>query len=167
VLSARSAESAAQVARTQVEAARASVETAQAAVAQAEINVNECTVVAPQDAIVTDRLLEPGAVVGPGTRIVNSVDLSTAKLIFFLPNAELGRTRIGAHAEVHADTYPDRVFRGRVFRIASEAEFTPRNVQTREDRDRLVYAVEVHVDNADGALLAGMPADVVLPEAAR
>ncbi len=167
MLSAKSAESAAQAAETQVAAARAAVETAKAEVKRAETNVNECTLLAPTDAIVTDRLLEPGAVVAPGTRIVQTIDLSTAKLIFFLPNAELGRAHVGARAEAKVDAYPNRTFQGKVFRIASEAEFTPRNVQTREDRDRLVYAVEVHIDNADDALHAGMPADVVLPESAQ
>ncbi|WXB20352.1 HlyD family efflux transporter periplasmic adaptor subunit [Pendulispora albinea] len=164
MLSARSAESAAAAAKTKVDAAKAAVDTAKAELARAEIHVSECTLLAPRDAIVTDRLLEPGAVVGQGTRVVQTIDLSTAKLVFFLPNAELGRAGIGARAEVRVDAYPGRVFQGRVQRIASEAEFTPRNVQTREDRDRLVYAVEVHVDNPDTALRAGMPADIVLPE---
>ena len=62
-----------------------------------------------------------------------------------------------------ADAYPGETFEGRVSTVALEAEFTPRNVQTREDRDRLVYAVEIHVDNADGILRAGMPAEVALP----
>jgi len=163
VLSAKSARTSVQTARTRVEAARASVETARAEVTRAETSVAECTLVAPRDAIVTDRFLEPGAVVAPGTRVAGTIDLSTAKIVFFLPNAELARGRIGARAEVRVDAYPQRVFEGRVQRVASEAEFTPHNVQTREDRDRLVYAVEVHMGNADGALRAGMPAEVTLP----
>ena len=85
------------------------------------------------------------------------------KAIFFVPDAELGRVSLGAPAELRVDAYVGRVFTGKVRRIASEAEFTPRDVQTREDRDRLVYAVEIEVDNADGALRAGMPGDVTLP----
>ncbi len=91
------------------------------------------------------------------------IDLATVKATFFLPNAELARARIGAPAEVRVDTYPGRVFAGTVRHVASEAEFTPRNVQTREDRDRLVYAVEVVLENAAGELRAGMPAEVILP----
>ncbi len=108
-------------------------------------------------------MLEPGSVAGPGSRVLTLVNTSTARVIFFLPNAELGRAKLGATAQVHVDAFPDRTFEGTVRRIAAEAEFTPRNVQTREDRDRLVYAVEVHVDNPDGTLRAGMPAEVVLP----
>ncbi|MEI7893292.1 MAG: efflux RND transporter periplasmic adaptor subunit [Myxococcales bacterium] len=150
-------------AKAQIEAARAAVEAAKADQKRAEVSVAECTLVAPRDGIVTERVLEPGAVVAPGVRVLNLVDLSTGKVIFFLPNAELGRARIDADAEVRVDAYPTRVFRGKVRRIASEAEFTPRNVQTREDRDRLVYAVEILVPNPEGLLRAGMPCEVVLP----
>jgi HlyD family secretion protein len=150
-------------ARAQVEAARAAVDVARADLKRAQLGVSECTLVAPRDGVITARLLEPGSVVGPGTRVLTLVDVAVAKAVFFLPDAELARARIGAPAQVRVDAYPGRVFDGKVARIAAEAEFTPRNVQTREDRDRLVYAVEVRIDNADGALRAGMPAEVSLP----
>jgi HlyD family secretion protein len=85
------------------------------------------------------------------------------KATFYLPNAELGRAQPGADAELRVDAYLGEVFRGTVRHVASEAEFTPRNVQTREDRDRLVYAVEIQLDNPGGRLRAGMPAEVLLP----
>ncbi len=161
------AQSAVEAASAQIESARAALQAATADKSRAELGVAECTLVAPRDAVVTARLLEPGSVVGPGTRVLTLVDISTAKVTFFLPDAELARAVIGAPAEVRVDAFPDRVFQGSVRRIASEAEFTPRNVQTREDRDRLVYAVEVHVPNADGTLRAGMPAEVILPGTGR
>lgn len=148
------------VVRAQVDASRADVE-------RAKIAVAECTIAAPSDGTVTGRLVEPGAVVAPGSRVVVSISVDPAKVTFFLPNAELARAKIGAPASVRVDAYPDRVFAGSVRRVAEEAEFTPRNVQTREDRDRLVYAVEIEVPNADGALRAGMPADVSLDGTAR
>jgi HlyD family secretion protein len=154
-------------AEAQVAAARAAAETAKSDLARSEVSVKDCTLVAPRDGVVTDRLLEPGAVVGPGTVVVRAVDLSTVKVVFFLPNAELGRVALDAPAEIRADAYPDRVFQGVVRRVAAEAEFTPRNVQTREDRDRLVYAVEVRAPNPDGALRAGMPAEVTIPGTGR
>lgn len=160
---AMAANSSVNAADAQVARAAAAVLAAEADRKRAELAVAECTLTAPRDGHITARLLEPGAVVGPGTRVLTLVDTSTARVIFFLPNAELGRTSLGAPAEVHVDAFPDRMFHGTVRHIAAEAEFTPRNVQTREDRDRLVYAVEVHVENADGTLRAGMPADVVLP----
>ena len=148
------------VARAQVEAAKADLE-------RAKIAVAECTVVAPSDGVVTSRLVEPGMVVAPGSRLVVTVSVDPARVTFFIPNAELSRAAPGAPATVTVDAYPGRAFKGTVRRVAEEAEFTPRNVQTREDRDRLVYAVEVEVANADGALRAGMPADVSLDGTAR
>jgi multidrug resistance efflux pump len=142
--------------------AEAQVATAQADVERAKIAVSECTVTAPSDGVVTARLVEPGAVVGPGSRLLVTVAADPAKVIFFLPDAELSAAKIGAPATVKVDAYPHRVFHGVVSRVSEDAEFTPRNVQTREDRDRLVYEVEVHVPNHDNALRPGMPADVFL-----
>lgn len=161
------AQSAVAAASAQIESARAALEAAHADRQRAQLAADECVLTAPRDAVVTARLLEPGSVVGPGSRVLTIIDISTAKVTFFLPNAELSRAAIGAPAEVRVDAFPNQVFQGVVRRIASEAEFTPRNVQTREDRDRLVYAVEVHVPNADGTLRAGMPAEVTLPGTGR
>jgi len=130
---------------------------------RAQLNVAECALKAPRDGTVVDRLHEPGAVLAPGARVLTLLDLKTIKATFFLPNAELARAKVGAKAEVKVDTYPNRTFAGVVDHVASEAEFTPRNVQTREDRDRLVYAVEITLDNPTGELRAGMPAEIVLP----
>jgi len=158
----RASASNARVAAANVGVARAQVDVAKADVERARIAVDECTLVAPSDGVVTGRLVEPGEVVGAGSRVLVTIAVDPARVTFFLPNAELARAKVGASATVRVDAYPGRVFRGVVRRVAQEAEFTPRNVQTREDRDRLVYAVEVEVQNADGALRAGMPAEVSL-----
>ena len=161
-LSAKAQASSIDTANAQVELARTGLEAARADLARIEIAVGECVLEAPHAGTVVDRLFEPGAVLGPGGRVLALVDLDIVKAVFYLPNAELSRAHIGAEAEVRVDAYPDRVFTGTVRRVASEAEFTPRNVQTREDRDRLVYAVEITLDNPDHELRAGMPAEVVL-----
>lgn len=147
----------------QVDLAKTGLEAAKADLKRAKLAVSECVLKAPRAGTIVDRLHEPGAVLAPGARVLTMIDLKTVKAIFFLPNAELARAKIGAKAEVRVDAYPSRVFVGGVRRVASEAEFTPRNVQTREDRDRLVYAVEITLDNQAGELRAGMPAEVVLP----
>lgn len=154
-------------ARAQIAAAEANLVGANAELRRAQLAASECQLVAPRDGVITGRLQEPGAVLPAGARVLTVIDLATARLVFFVPDAELGRVKLGAPAEVHADAFPGRAFAGTVRRIASEAEFTPRDVQTREDRDRLVYAVEIEVANADGALRAGMPADVSLPGTGR
>ncbi len=161
-LGARASKSGVKVVDANLAVAQAQVEVSKADVERAKIAVSECEVGAPSNGIVTGRLVEPGAVVGPGARLLVTVAVDPARVTFFLPDAELARASIGAAASVRVDAYPDRVFKGVVSRIAQEAEFTPRNVQTREDRDRLVYEVEVEVENHDDALRPGMPADVSL-----
>lgn len=159
---ARASASNVRVVEANVAVARAQVEVAKADMERAKLAVAECTIVSPSDGVVTGRLVEPGEVVSVGSRLLVTIAVDPARVTFFLPNAELSRAHVGAGASVRVDAYPTRVFKGIVRRVAEEAEFTPRNVQTREDRDRLVYAVEVEVANSDGALRAGMPAEVVL-----
>ncbi|MEZ4465208.1 MAG: efflux RND transporter periplasmic adaptor subunit [bacterium] len=98
----------------------------------------------------------------PGFPLLVLLDLRRVTATFYLPNAELGAARAGAPVEVTADAWPDRRFTGTVAQVGLAAEFTPRNVQTREDRDRLVYPVEVTLENPDGALRPGMPVEVAL-----
>ncbi|MCA9597005.1 MAG: HlyD family efflux transporter periplasmic adaptor subunit [Myxococcales bacterium] len=161
-LGARASKSSVKVVDASLAVAQAQVAASKADVERAKIAVAECEITAPSDGIVTGRLVEPGAVVGPGSRLMVTVAVDPAKVTFFLPDAELSRASIGAPASVRVDAYPDRVFKGIVSRVAAEAEFTPRNVQTREDRDRLVYEVEVRVENHEGLLRPGMPGDVSL-----
>jgi len=146
-----------------IEVARTAVAIAETQLARARLAVLECAIAAPTGGIVTARLHEPGAIVSPGMPVVTILDTRTVTATFFLPDAELGRVKPGMKAELRVDAYGDRTFAGTVRRIAAEAEFTPRNVQTREDRDRLVYAVDVDVPNPDGALRAGMPGEITIP----
>ena len=89
------------------------------------------------------------------------------KATFYLPNAEVAVARPGAPAEVFADAFPGETFRGTIRTVAARAEFTPRNIQTRTDRDRLVYPVEVALANPDCKLRPGMPVTVQLPGTSR
>ena len=109
---------------------------------------------------------EAGELVGPGTPLATLVDLSTVVAAFYLPNAELAAAVPGEAASVVADAWPGRTFLGQVRTVATQPEFTPRNIQTRTDRDRLVFRVEVDVPNGDGALRPGMPVEVLLGEEA-
>jgi HlyD family secretion protein len=164
--SSAASQAAVRTAASQVAAADAQLEAARADTERAQLAADECRLVAPRDGVVTERLYEPGAVLPAGARVITVLDLSIVKAVFYVPDAELGKVALGAPAELRADAYPSRVFAGKVRRIASEAEFTPRDVQTREDRDRLVYAVEIEIENGDTALRAGMPGDVTLPATA-
>ncbi len=159
---ARAASGQAGAAHAQAEAARLQAEAAEAALAKARLAVAECEVTAPRDATVELLPWEEGELVGPGMPVATLVDITEATASFYLPNDDLAAAPPGGAAEVRADAWPGRVFPGTVATVATKAEFTPRNIQTRTDRDRLVYRVEVTVDNADGALRPGMPVEVTL-----
>jgi HlyD family secretion protein len=149
-------------ASAQAEAAVAQVRAAEAQVTRARILAAECVLHAPRDAEVAELPHEAGELVTPGAVLARLVDLNEVRATFYLPNAELRSVRPGAEAVVVADAYGDEAFRGRVRTVSLEAEFTPRNIQTRTDRDRLVYPVEVVVENRDGKLRDGMPVQVTL-----
>jgi len=147
----------------QAEAADATIGAAEAALERAQLLVAECEVHAPRDAFVEDVPFELGELVSPGATLVKLIDLAEVKATFYLPNAELAAARTGVKAIVVADAWPELRFEGTVRTVALKAEFTPRNIQTRTDRDRLVYPVEVVLPNPDGKLRAGMPVQVQLP----
>lgn len=152
----------ARAASAQAEAAEMMVTVARMGVERAKVLVGECELKAPRDASVEDVLFEPGELVGPGVVVVKLLDLSEVTATFYLPNAELSAVKPGERATLVADAYPGETFTGTVKTVALEAEFTPRNIQTRTDRDRLVYPVEVAVVNAGQKLRAGMPVQVTL-----
>jgi HlyD family secretion protein len=158
----RAAEVGVRAATAQANAAAAQVRAAEAAVVRARIMTAECEVRAPRDADIETLPHEAGELVSPGAVLARLVDLAEVKATFYLPNAEIGAVKPGAPAEVVADAWPGERFEGRVRTVALEAEFTPRNIQTRSDRDRLVYPVEVTVTNRDGKLRSGMPVQVTL-----
>ena len=159
----------ASVSSAQAEGAQAALEAAERTLAAvqavrriAQLGVDECRVLASHDGTVDEVLYEVGEVVGPGTSLVRVVDLTELSATFYLPNAELSAATIGGVAHVVADAWPGRAFDGTVDTVANEAEFTPRTVQTRTDRDRLVYPIEVHIPNPERLLRPGMPVQVTL-----
>jgi HlyD family secretion protein len=164
---ARAAEAAAGAVDAQAVAAAAQVKAAEAAVARTRLLAGECVVRAPRDAEVGKLPHEAGELVSPGAVLVRLVDLSEPKATFYLPNAEVGAVRPGAAAVVVADAWPGKTFAGTVRTVSLEAEFTPRNIQTRTDRDRLVYPVEVTVKDEQHLLRAGMPVQVSIPGTGR
>jgi HlyD family secretion protein len=114
---------------------------------------------APFDGVVLVRQAELGEVVSPGTPIVTLADLDHVWVRVYVPETDLGKVRWGQAAEVRTDTYPGKVYRGQVAFIASEAEFTPKSVQTEKERVTLVYRLKVDVENPNRELKPGMPAD--------
>jgi HlyD family secretion protein len=150
--------------RERVDAQRAAVRQAEAAVAQAEAMLSNARIHAPFAGIVTVRHRQPGEAVSPGMPVLTLMDPADRWVRIYVREDRVGRVSLGQPAEIRADAYPDRRYDGRVVFIAGEAEFTPRNVQTAEERVKLVYAVKVAIEGDSAlALKPGVPADVRLP----
>ncbi|HUW26379.1 MAG TPA: efflux RND transporter periplasmic adaptor subunit [Gallionella sp.] len=148
-----------------INAARAQLDEAQAAVAAARVALGDLQVTSPVDGVVTRKHAEVGETLGAGRPVVTVTDISTPWLRVYIPENLIGKVRLGANARVKVDTFPDRGFDGKVSYVSSQAEFTPKNVQTQEERVKLVFAVNVTVDNRDGTLKPGMPGDVYISTA--
>ena len=143
----------------QVAAARAQVEQARSALALARSRLKEMTLTAPVAGVVLRKNLEAGETASPGVPILTLMDPKDVWVRAYIPEEEVGRIKIGDRARVTVDAYAGRVFAGRISEIASEAEFTPKNVQTKKERVNLVFRIKIAVDNPDGILKPGMPAD--------
>jgi HlyD family secretion protein len=150
-------------AQAQAEAARRSVTAAEATAQRAQLLVEECEIRAPRAALVDEVFVEPGEQSMGGSTLLRLIELDTVQATFYLPNAELAAAKPGAAAVIEADPWPGQRFMGSVSSVGSSAEFTPRNIQTRTDRDRLVFAIEVSIPNPGHELRPGMPVQVTLP----
>lgn len=143
-------------------AAEAHVESARGSVAAAEALLAQTRILAPSDGTVMLRGAEPGEIVSPGLPIVRIADLARVRVRVYVPGPQIGRVKTGQRAAVSADALPERTFPGTVTEIAEKPEYTPKNVQTREERAKLVYGVKIEVENPGGELKPGMPADAVI-----
>lgn len=144
----------------EIEAARAQVEAAQVQLDAIDIQVNKLTIKAPWDGAVMTRRAEVGGLALPSATLIEVGKLDQLELTVYLPEEQFGLVKSGQIVQVRVDAYTDRVFDGTVLHMADEAEFTPANVQTKEDRTRLVYAMIIHLDNPDLMLKPGMITDV-------
>jgi HlyD family secretion protein len=106
--------------------------------------------------------MERGELAAPGMGLFVLTDLRTMKLTIYVPEPDLGKIRLGEQAGISVDSHPRRLFPGTVTYISPIAEFTPRDVQTKDERVKLVYAVRIAVANPEGIFKPGMPADAVL-----
>jgi HlyD family secretion protein len=146
--------------REEIDAARARVGAADARIAQLRQQIGDATVTAPVGGIVTEKVAEEGELLAAGELLAVVTDLGDAWLTIYVAEPDLGRIRIGQPARVVTDGGEERT--GRVSFVATQAEFTPKNVQTRDERVKLVYEVKVALDNADGLFKPGMPATAEL-----
>jgi multidrug resistance efflux pump len=143
----------------EVTIARAAVRQAEAAMRRVEIELEQAALFAPRSGVICQCAVESGELAVPGVSLLQIADLDTVTLRVFIPEAQVGQVRVGQQALVLVDAYPGETFAGQVSFIGLEAEFTPKNVQTQEDRVDLVFAVRIDLDNPDHRLKPGMPAD--------
>lgn len=145
-----------------IQQATARTEQAQAGIQLARTNLDNAILKSPLTGIVLSKNTEPGEFVAAGTPVVTVADLENVWLRAYISETDLGRVKIGQVVHVTTDTYPDKQYDGRVSFISSEAEFTPKSVQTSQERVKLVYRIKVDITNIDMQLKPGMPADGII-----
>jgi HlyD family secretion protein len=144
--------------RQEIEAARAQRAAAEASVAAIEQRITDATVLAPSDGVITTRIAEPGEILPAGTTIAVLTDLARPWLTVWIDEPSLSKVVLGQQVTVRVDG-SDRAYEGTISFISPVAEFTPKNVQTPDERAKLVFRVKVRLDNPDGVFKPGMPAD--------
>lgn len=146
----------------EVRAAGEQVRQARETLRLARVQRSHCFIYAPTSGVIKSRVAEPGETVAMGSPVVVLLDAARPWLRVFIPESRYGLVRIGDRAVVTADSFPNRKFNGTVVEIASEAEFTPKNVQSPEERVKLVFGVKIDLRLAGDQLKPGMPADAVI-----
>jgi len=142
--------------------AQARLEAVEAWARIVKIKLAETRIHAPCNGVVVTRVVEPGEIVGAGATIAVVVDFNQLYLKGYLPNKQIGKVKLNDPARVFLDAFPDCHFNAHVTRIHQQAEFTPKNVDTPQQRVKLVFAIELTVDNSDRDVKPGMPADSVI-----
>ncbi len=149
--------------RHQLAAIEAQLEQARAVVADVQSVMADLTIAAPAAGVIMTRMSDAGEVVPAGAPLFTLVDLHRLYLKVYVPESQIGRVRLGVPARVFTDAFPDRPFAATVRYIATRAEFTPKEVQTPDERVKLVYAVRLYLDeNPDQRLTPGLPADAII-----
>jgi HlyD family secretion protein len=146
----------------EVAVAEAQVSRAQAAADALQVQIDKMALSSPVDGVLTNQSAHPGEAALAGATLLTVANLDEVTLTIYAPEDRLNYVYLGQEVEVQVDSFPRRVFTGTVFYISQQAEFTPKNVQTQEDRVNMVFAVKVGLPNPDHLLKPGMPADATL-----
>ncbi|QDT02131.1 Multidrug resistance protein MdtN [Rubripirellula lacrimiformis] len=147
----------------EIEALAAQVAGAEAVRDEAQSVLDDLTITAPADGVVTTRVVDAGEIVAAGSPLFDLVNLDRLYLKVYVPEIEIGHVRLQLPARIHTDAYPEKPFPAKVLYVSSRAEFTPKEVQTSDERVKLVYAVKLYLDeNPEHQLTPGLPADAVI-----
>lgn len=145
-----------------IDASANQLKEAKASMEAAEVIVSNHLLISPMNGVVAKVYTEPGEMITMGRPVMTLTSLERPRVKVYIPEYKIGKIMLGQNAEVVVDSFPDKKFPATVTFIAPEAEFTPKTVQTAEERVKLVFAVEVTVETAEGQLKPGMPADVTI-----
>ena len=148
-------------AQAALDQAQTAVQQAKASLISIDTQITKLDVFAVMDGVILTRNVEPGEFVQPGAVALTMADITDLTITVYVPEDRYGKISMGQTAEVRVDSFPDLTFTATVVHIADQAEFTPRNVQTVEGRSATFYAIKLKVQDPDGKLKIGMPADVV------
>ena len=144
------------------ETLKSQLQSAEARVREVEAAFRDTDIRAPSTGTVINKLVEEGEVVGAGAPLAAIVNLSAIYIKVYIPEKDIGRIRIGNPARIYGDAFPERYFEGKVTEVSQKAEFTPKEVHMKEERTKLVFGVKVKIENPEGYLKPGMPADVFI-----
>jgi HlyD family secretion protein len=144
----KSGEAALKAAKSQVVEAESAIAAAVADADRLRVDINDGILVSPRRGRVQYRLAEPGEVLSPGGRVLDTIDLTDVYMLFYLPEAEAGKVTVGAEARLLLDALPDAVIPATVYFVAPEAQFTPKTVETRTERQKLAFQVRARIDPA-------------------
>ena len=143
---AETADAALQAARVQIASAQAGIEAAQASIRKIEVTIDDSHLDSPIGGRVLYRLAEPGEVLAAGGKVATILDVTDVYMTVFLPTAQAGKVRVGAEARIILDALPDFVVPAQVSFVAAEAQFTPKAVETRSEREKLMFRVRIRID---------------------
>lgn len=146
----------------EIDLAKAQLRSAKAAQAVAKVQLGFAKITSPSPGTVLNVAVNPGETASPGTPLVTIGRLDTVKLVIFIPEDKLGKIKLGQNVDVSVDSYPKKIFKGTISKINSQAEFTPTNIETKDQRVNLVFGVKVELPNPGLKLKPGMPADATL-----
>ncbi|HEY50818.1 MAG TPA: HlyD family efflux transporter periplasmic adaptor subunit [Dehalococcoidia bacterium] len=146
-----------------VEAAEIQVEQAGASLDVINVQLDKLIVASPVSGVVASRHAETGEIAQPGFPILSVTELDKVTLTAYVPERKIGLVKLGQEAQISVDSYPDERFTGTIVYISPNALFTPKNIQLKDEREKMVFAVKISLDNPEQKLKPGMPADARIP----
>ena len=132
---------------------------AKASLDRVSASMENAVIFSPISGVILSKNVEPGETAFPGTPIITIADISKPWIKIYIPEKQIGLIKLGQKAFIYVDSFPDKPFAGKVTSISNKAEFTPKTIQTKDERVKLMFAVKIIIENKDQSLKPGMPAD--------